>query len=79
MREVMRKHLSPGENSPDLPRRCPMIAIPKFELTESAPLLARLGESRATSARRRAMEQLGQDYGFVLYRHRPDRAGQGNA
>jgi beta-galactosidase len=42
MQDVMRKHLSPGEQLPELPPALPMIAIPKFELTESAPLLARL-------------------------------------
>jgi beta-galactosidase len=76
MQAVMRKHLSPGEQLPELPAALPMIAIPKFELTESAPLPARLPKASHVGSPI-AMEQLGQDYGFVLYRHHPARAAKG--
>ena len=76
MRDVMRKHLASGEKLPELPAALPMIAIPKFELTESAPLLAHLPKP-AKVGPPVSMEQLGQDYGFVLYRHRPQRAAKG--
>jgi beta-galactosidase len=76
MRDVLRRHLAPGEQLPDLPPPLPMIAIPKFELTESAPLLARLPKA-AQVGPPVSMEQLGQDYGLVLYRHHPARAAKG--
>jgi beta-galactosidase len=74
MRDVLRKYLAPGEQLPDLPAALPMIAIPKFELTESAP--GRL-PSAAHTGPPKSMEELGQGYGFVLYRHAPVKAAQG--
>jgi beta-galactosidase len=53
-----------------------MIAIPKFELKESLPLTALLGKP-VYSGPPKAMEELGQGYGFVLYRHRPAKAAKG--
>jgi len=76
MRDVLRKYLSPGEQLPELPAPLPMISIPKFELTESAPLLAHLPKVARTGLPT-SMEQLGQDYGFVLYRHQPTKAAKG--
>jgi len=76
MRDVLRRHLSPGEQLPDLPPPLPIIAIPRFELTESAPLLAHLPKS-AQVGPPVTMEQLGQDYGLVLYRHHPAKAAKG--
>jgi beta-galactosidase len=76
MRDVMRKYLSPGEKLPDLPAALPMIAIPKFELTESLPLIALLGKPVYTGPPK-TMEELGQGYGFILYRHHPVKAAKG--
>jgi beta-galactosidase len=76
MRDVLRKHLSDGEQLPELPPALPMIAIPKFELTESAPLLARLPKA-AYAGPPKTMEEVGQGYGLVLYRHHPTRAAKG--
>jgi beta-galactosidase len=53
-----------------------MIAIPRFELTESAPLVSRLPKP-VPSATPLSMEAVGQDYGFILYRHHPARALKG--
>jgi beta-galactosidase len=76
MRNVLRKYLAPGEQLPELPAPLPMIAIPKFDLDESAPLLARLPDATHIGPPI-SMEQLGQDYGFVLYRHHPTKAAKG--
>jgi len=53
-----------------------MISIPRFELTESAPVVARLPKATHVGPPL-PMEQLGQDYGFVLYRHHPAKAAKG--
>ena len=53
-----------------------MIAIPRFELKESAPLDARL-PSPVRSARPVTMEAAGQAYGFILYRKPRVRAAKG--
>jgi beta-galactosidase len=75
MRDVLRKYLAPGERLPDLPAALPMIAIPKFELTLSAPP-ARLPKAAHTGPLK-TIEELGQGYGFMLYRHYPTRAAKG--
>jgi beta-galactosidase len=76
IRDVNLKHLNAGEKAPELPAALPMIAIPKFELTESAAVTARLPKVAHTGTLL-SMEQLGQDYGFVLYRHKVAQAGKG--
>ena len=47
-RDVIRKHLAPGETLPDPPAPLPMIEIPRFELTETAPLVSLIGEPVAS-------------------------------
>jgi beta-galactosidase len=74
IREVMRKHLTPGERLPELPPALPMISIPKFELTESAPAAL---PTAAYVGPPKSMEELGQGYGFILYRHHPIKAAKG--
>ena len=69
MREVIRKRLPGGTRLPDLPAPQPVLAVPRFELGEVAPLGDLLGRP-VVSAGPRTMESLGQSYGFVLYRHR---------
>jgi beta-galactosidase len=76
IRDVIAKHLPTGEKLPELPAALPMISLPRFELTESAPLTARLPRPIA-SPKPLTMEAIGQDYGFILYRHHPARAAQG--
>lgn len=66
-RDVIRKHLSPGETLPELPAPLPMIEIPRFDLKLSAPLVSLLGKP-VKAERPLKFEELHQDYGFVLYR-----------
>ncbi|HZU29141.1 MAG TPA: beta-galactosidase family protein [Bryobacteraceae bacterium] len=74
-RDVIRKHLAPGETLPGLPPPLPVIEIPRFDVSETAPLFALLGDP-VRSARPLTFEELDQAYGFVLYRTRPnDSAG----
>jgi beta-galactosidase len=72
-RDVIRKHLPPGETLPDPPTPLPVIEIPRFELKQSASLLSLLGKP-VTSDTPQTFEQLQQSYGFVLYRTKPRKA-----
>ncbi|HTX34000.1 MAG TPA: beta-galactosidase family protein [Bryobacteraceae bacterium] len=74
LREVLGKYA--GGALPDLPAPLPMIAIPRFELRESASLAARLGEPLRAPAPV-TMEAAGQSYGYILYRKRIGRAFHG--
>jgi beta-galactosidase len=79
IRGVIRKHLPEGTTLPDLPAPLPMIAVPRFELRESAPLASGLGDP-VRSAAPLPMEKLGkqaQSYGLILYRTRIDRPMKG--
>jgi beta-galactosidase len=79
LRETIRRHLPPGETLPDVPAVVPTIAIPRFELNESAGLFANL-DALGKSVRAdlpRSMEELGQNYGFVLYRKTLDQPAKG--
>jgi beta-galactosidase len=52
---------------PDPPAPLPVIEVPEFDLTESAPLWGNL--PRPISVERpRSMETFGQSYGYILYR-----------
>jgi len=74
-RDVIRKHLPAGEKLPDPPPPLPMIALPRFTFSESAPLLSLLGRPVAAE-RPKTFEDLQQDYGFVLYRTRGRKGGK---
>jgi beta-galactosidase len=67
VREVIKKYLRTGTQLPELPTPLPMIEIPAFELREAAALRGLLGKP-VLSERPKTMEDLGQRYGFVLYR-----------
>ncbi|HJV49336.1 MAG TPA: beta-galactosidase family protein [Geothrix sp.] len=67
-REAIRPFLAKGETLPDLPAPLPMIEVPAFRFTESAPL-AQLLKAPAHAEAPLAMEVLDQGYGYVLYRH----------
>lgn len=65
-RDVIARDLHNG-NLPSLPRPIPRIQIPKFKLTESASLWNNLGKP-IQSVRLETMEEVGQAYGYILYR-----------
>jgi len=75
-RDVIGKHLAPGETLPPLPEPLPMIAIPRFELTESASLFDLVRDPVQADAPK-TFEELGQDYGLVLYRTKSVKAANG--
>ena len=72
-RDAIKKYLPPGEALPPLPAPLPSIEIPSFELKECAPMFALLGKP-VTAERPKKFEELGQDYGFLLYRAAPRKA-----
>ena len=67
LREVLAKHLAPGETLPDVPATTPVIEIPKIEFTESASIFDMLG-TPVKSEKPLSFEDLDQGYGYVLYR-----------
>ena len=66
-REVIRKHLPPGTVLPPLPARKSAIAVARFRLTEATDLFSIL-PAPVASERPLSFEDLGQGYGYVLYR-----------
>jgi beta-galactosidase len=75
-RDVIKASLPKGETLPALPAPQPVIAIPAFQLTESAPL-AQVAGSPVQSGAPLSMEALGQSFGYVLYRHPVAKAARG--
>lgn len=71
VRDVIARYLQPGEKLPDIPDTTRMIAIPQFELNETANF-ERLLKKPVKSATPIPMEDLGQNHGFVLYRRKID-------
>jgi beta-galactosidase len=67
LRQVLARHLAPGETLPDVPAVAPVIAIPKIELTESASIFDNSG-TPVKSEQPLSFEDLNQGYGYVLYR-----------
>lgn len=76
LRELIGQHLSPGEILPAVPASPRMIAIPRFALTQSAPLASLLADPQR-AVRPLTMEELDQSYGFVWYRARLPASGKG--
>jgi beta-galactosidase len=66
-REVIARHLPAGTHLPGAPQARPTIAIPRIELDESASLFNALPVP-TKSERPLSMEDLGQSYGYILYR-----------
>ncbi|MEJ2009907.1 MAG: beta-galactosidase [Acidobacteriota bacterium] len=66
LQKLIRQH-SPAEKLPPLPPPLPVIEMPRFELTESASLFDLL-QNPIRTENPKAMEFLGQSYGFTLYR-----------
>jgi beta-galactosidase len=66
-RALFARHLEPGETLPPVPPPNPVVAIPRFSLTEAAPVLEGTGAPRV-SAVPLSFEALGVPHGCVLYR-----------
>jgi len=78
LREVIARHF-PNEKFPDVKDDTKFIEIPAFQLDEFSALfdsVKRLGTPQI-SENVLPMEDLGQNYGFVLYRHRFDADAKG--
>jgi beta-galactosidase len=69
IRETLRKHLPSGAALPEVPPVAPALAMPRFELSEAGRLLGAL-PAPIRSENVKSMEEIGQDYGFILYRTR---------
>lgn len=68
LRALLAQHLNPGETLADVPLvAAPLITIPSFGLTETAPVLGNLPASRLLE-RPLNFEQLGQGRGCAIYR-----------
>lgn len=67
LREVLARHLAPGETLPDVPPTTPVITIPPIALTGAASLFDELG-TPVKAERPLSFEDLNQGYGYVLYR-----------
>jgi beta-galactosidase len=67
LRDVLTKHLAPGERTPEVPATTPVVEIPRIELTESARIFDNLG-TPVKSEKPLSFEDLDQGYGYVLYR-----------
>lgn len=75
-RSVIAKH-RPGASLPDPPPALPVIEVPEFELSESAPLWANLPASVVVDLPRN-MESFGQAYGYILYRTKLKESASGD-
>lgn len=71
LRDVIKKHF-PSEQFPEIKSDSNIIEIPEFRLDESAQLAdaVKLAGKAVLSENVKQMEDLGQNHGFVLYRHR---------
>ncbi len=65
-RDAIGRHF-PDLSLPEVPTTAPAIAVPRFDLAQSAPLWSTLGRP-THSETPKAMEDLGQSYGYILYR-----------
>ncbi len=76
LQDVIKKFLPASTVLPEVPAPESMITIPRFELSRSASLFANLREPIHSNAIK-TMEDLGQAYGFILYRTRLSHSGKG--
>lgn len=65
-RRIIQKNLPEGETLPDVPADNPRIAVPAFELTQSAALASAFGK-RISNDKPLTMEAAGQDLGYIHY------------
>ena len=76
LREVIKKYLPAGETLPEIPSTSNLIAIPRFELKNNSDIFSNLGKP-VTSDKPLTMEDLKQNYGYVLYRKKFASAAKG--
>ena len=76
LRSLIQKYLPAGEKLREVPPTPSGIKIPPFTFSENAPLAALVRASAITDAPQ-SMEDLGQSYGFILYRHQMKGAYKG--
>jgi beta-galactosidase len=76
LREVIKSFLPEGEILPAVPASADLIEIPAFDLSETADFFTLLGKPVA-SEKVVSMEELGQNYGFMLYRKKLEKDAQG--
>jgi beta-galactosidase len=67
LRELLSKHLAPGETIPEVPQRNPVITLAPMQLTQVAPLFKNLPRA-IRDARPKSMEFYDQSQGCILYR-----------
>ena len=76
LRDVIRRHVSYA--IPDVPARIPVIAVPPIRLTRAAGLFDLVAHVKPVrSAEPLSFEDMDQSNGYVLYRHRVERAVSG--
>jgi beta-galactosidase len=75
-REIIEKHLPPGEKLPPVPAKHPAIEIKNISLTQQAQLFKNLGKP-VIAEHPLCFEDLNQGYGFVLYRTTLKNAAKG--
>ena len=66
-RDLMKKHLDPGEKLPEPPAALPMMTLPAFTLTQAAPIFGNL-PAPISDSEPRNMEAYDQGHGMMVYR-----------
>ena len=67
LRELLANYMDEGETQSEVPAAKPLIQIPEFAMSETAPLFDNLPEPK-TSENIKPMEQFDQGWGTILYR-----------
>lgn len=67
LRNMLMQHADPGQDIPAVPDSLPVIAVPRFGLTEVAPLFDNLPRPQSCDTVR-PMEDFDQGWGTILYR-----------
>ncbi|KAI0849335.1 glycoside hydrolase family 35 protein [Daldinia vernicosa] len=75
-RDAIQKYVPEG-SIPEPPENIPLLEIGNITLSPVVPLFDTLG-NKTTSVSPLTMEELGQDYGFVLYEHQVTASLEGN-
>lgn len=65
-RQVIQKHLPPGQTLPPVPKENPVVSFPAITLSQTAPLSAAYGR-RVKSDGVLTMEDVDQDFGYIHY------------